>query len=180
MPALYPSMVAPEDFQVGQAVRKFITESAITPYAGVVTHVTPTTYKVWVQWPDGNTQEDPGSLIKINPAIFGMPSTFMDSGYDSIEKSLSEKVHGVLPKTRKKPGAMPSCGCFRMSSTDKMVIRIAHTFATNVVGKLVDDICVCQKKGMSDLQTYNAIFAKYEDICSDHIIRGSIQKIYGV
>ena len=177
MPALFPAMAAPEDFKIGDCVRKFITEHAITPYAGIVTHVTPTTYKVWVQWPNGNTQEDPEFLIKVNPMIFGMPSSLVDSGYDSIEKSRSEKFRGALPKSRGKPPQI-EMHHFKMSSTDKMVIRIAHTFATNVIGKLVDDIGSCQKQGFTDLQTYNEIFKKYENICSDHIIRSSIQKFY--
>jgi hypothetical protein len=74
MPALYPSQSAPENFQVGDSVRKWVTEWNVTPFLGVVTQVVPATYKVWVQWPLGNSPEDPETLIKVNPAVSGMPT----------------------------------------------------------------------------------------------------------
>ena len=169
MPALYPSMVAPEDFCPGESVRKFITEWNVSPYVGVVTQVVPSTYKVWVQWPMGNTQEDPETLVKVNPAIFGMPTVHRDYGYSSYEKAVSDAARGpALPKRQSR----------RVLSTEKMAIRIAHTFANDVVGKLVDEIGVCMRSGFSDVQAYNSLFNKYGSICSDHIIRSSIQKIY--
>lgn len=178
MPALFPSMVAPESFQVGDCVRKFITEWNVTPYLGVVTQVIPKTYKVWVQWPQGHSAEDPETLVKVNPAIMGMPTTLIDYGYDSYEKSHSEQQNGrAMPKRpdTTKPVPMPMQ---QITATDKMAIRIAHTFASDVVGKLVLDICNYHKTGFSDVQTYNRIFSKYENICSDYIIRSSIDKVY--
>ena len=163
MPALYPMMSAPEDFCVGDCVRKFINEHEVTPFIGVVTQVVPSTYKVWVQWPIENSQESPETLIKVNPAISGMPTVHRDMGYGSYEKAISEKVRGALPK--------------RLASV-KMAIRVADTFANDVVGRLVDDISACQKGKLSDVQAYNRIFEKYGDVCSDHIIRASIKKIY--
>jgi len=179
MPALYPSAVAPENFPVGCCVRKFVTDINVTPYTGIVTQVTPTTYKVWVQWPVGNaTPEDPETLVKVNPAIFGMPSVCCDSGYSSYEKTKSEKTNGKFPHritpSRDLTKPMP----FVITAKDKMGIRIAHTFATNVVGKLVKDICACKKEGLSDLRAYDKIFHKYGNYCSDHIIRSSVQKVY--
>jgi hypothetical protein len=61
---------------------------------------------------------------------------------------------------------------------DKMAIRIAHTFATNVVGKLVESIDDCQKAGMTDVQAYNKVFKDYGDFCSDYIIKSSIERVY--
>jgi hypothetical protein len=179
MPALFPSMVAPESFRIGDCVRKFITDWNVTPYIGTVTHILPKTYKVSVQWPLGNTQEDPETLVKVNPAVMGMPSAMVDYGYDSYEKSHSEQDRGqVLPKRPDvhKPVPMP----MQITARDKMGIRIAHTFASDVVGKLVEDICGYQKKGCSDVQTYNRIFSKYGNICSDYIIRSSIEKVFKV
>ena len=179
MPALYPATSAPEDFQVGCCVRKFITDINVSPYTGIVTQITPTTYKVWVQWPVGNaTPEDPDTLIKVNPAIYGMPTVSLDSGYDSYEKCKSERTFGKIPHR-----ITPSRDCtkplpFVITATDKMAIRVAHTFATNVVGKLVGDICSYRKSGMSDIKAYNQIFKKYGNYCSDHIIRASIREVY--
>lgn len=185
MPALYPSSVAPEDFKVGECVRKFITESTVTPYLGRVTQIIPATYKVWVQWPFGNsTPEDPEYLIKVNPAIYGMPTVYTDMGYNSVEKSISEKNFGYM-----RPRITPSrdltapvntiCSpTLVINAKDKMAIRVAHTFADGIIGKLVEDISSCKKDGLSDISTYNRIFDKYGSYCSDHIIKASIQKVY--
>jgi hypothetical protein len=177
MPALFPSMVAPESFQVGECVRKFITDWNVTPYTGVVTQVVPKTYKVWVQWPIGISPEDPETLVKVNPAISGLPTTLVDYGYDSYEKSHSEQEHGqALPKRpdMTRPVPMP----MQITASGKMAIRVAHTFASDVIGKLVMDICDYQKNGCSDVQTYNRIFSKYGSICSDHIIKSSIERVF--
>jgi hypothetical protein len=66
----------------------------------------------------------------------------------------------------------------KITATDKMAIRIAHTFATNVVGKLVEDIVGCHKGGLTDIRAYNRIFEKYGNYCSDYIIRSSIERVY--
>lgn len=222
MPALYPSMVAPESFQVGDSVRKFITEWNVTPFLGVVTHIIPATCKVWVQWPFGNTPESPERLVKVNPLVSGMPTTVVDRGYSSYEKSLSEKARGsilkrvvpsrdlVRPLVQFKEGVTPpgwekkvkkmkkdkdvtnpwalawwmserekkGISLKATTATNKMAIRIAHTFATKVIGKLVENIGNCLEEGMSDVQAYNRIFEKYGNLCSDYIIKSSIEKIY--
>jgi hypothetical protein len=164
MAALFPSMVSPESFAPGDCVRKFESTSKVTPFCGIVTHIVPATYKVWVQWPTEASQESPETLIKVNPFIFGMPSAMKDRGYSSYEKSLSEKLYGRIPKAA--------------SSVDKMAIRIAHTFATEIVGKLVNDITGCYKNKLTDVQTYYRIYPKYANICSDLIVKTSVKKIY--
>lgn len=182
MPALYPSSVAAEDFCVGQSVRKFITESSVTPYLGVVTQVVPSTYKVWVQWPFGNsTPEDPEYLIKVNPAIYGMPTVTTDHGYNSVEKTVSERSHGSIPHhvTPSRDLTAPR-SMMMFTAIDKMAIRVAHTFAEDTIGRLIDDISRCKHAGLTDLLTYNRVFDKYGNYCSDHIIRASIKKVYEV
>lgn len=176
MPALYPSMVAPEAFKPGECVRKFVTEWNVTSYLGVVSHIVPATSKVWVQWPFGTQSEDPEYLVKVNPTVSGMPTAFIDRGYSSYEKTLSEKAYGAIPKR-----VIPSRDRVKpiiITARDKMAIRIAHTFATKTIGSLVEDIEGCLRNGMSDVQTYNKIFNKYGTICSDYIIKSSIKKIY--
>ena len=164
MPALFPMMAQPEDFRPGDCVRKFVTMSNVTPFCGIVTHLAPVANKVWVQWPVEHASESPETLIKVNPMIFGLPSVTKDHGYSSYEKELSEKLYGRIPK--------------KATDLEKKAIRIAHTFATDVVGKLVDDIVECQKNNLGDVQAYNRIYDKYSDICSDYIIQSSIRKVY--
>lgn len=179
MPALYPSMVAPEVFQVGDCVRKWITEQGVTPFVGVVSHIIPSTYKVWVQWPTENTQESPETLIKVNPEIAGLPTSFIDSGYGSYEKSISERNFGSLPKRIVPSRDLPPNGRpITLNASDKMVIRVAHTFATDAIGNLVDGISLCKKEGLSDTQTYYRIFDKFGHYCSDRIIKSSIKKVF--
>lgn len=164
MPALFPMTVPAEAFKPGDTVRKWISERSVTPFVGVVTHIVPSTYKVWVQWPIDHSQEAPETLVKVNPAISGMPVSIKDTGYDSYEKSLSEKFRGRIPK--------------RHLASEKMALRVAHTFATNVVGKLVDDISACHDQGLKDVQAYEHVYRKYADTCSDYIIRSSVEKVY--
>jgi len=175
MPALFPSMVAPEQFNVGDCVRKWVTEWNLTPFVGVVTHIIPSTYKVWVQWPIEHTQESPETLVKVNPDIYGMPTSFINRGYDSYEKSVSEKNYGYIPQRVIPSRDLPP---LKITAMDKMAIRVAHTFATDIIGKLVDDISTCYENKLSDAQAYYRIYDKYGTICSDHIIRASIGKIY--
>jgi hypothetical protein len=163
MPALYPVTVAPEDFKVGDCVKRWISDRATTSYSGIVTNICPSIYKVDVQWPMGNVREDPEFLVRVNP-IFGLPSVKMDSGYSSYDKGVSEKFFGKIPS--------------RLMPSDKMYIRVAHTFATEIIGNLVDEVSSCVKQGMTDLQTYNKVYGKFGSICSDHILKSTIKKFY--
>jgi len=179
MPALYPSQVGPEAFNVGDVVRKFVTEWNVTPYTGVVTQIAPVAVKVWVQWPFGNESESPEYLVKVNPDIAGMPTSIIDRGYSSYEKTLSEEANGSIPKRIIPSRDLKQFLVPKMATeTNKMAIRLAASFATKVIGKLVDRISSCQEAGMSDVQTYNEVFKDYGDFCSDYIIKSSIQKVY--
>jgi len=163
MPALYPMMADAENFCVGDCVRKFVGEKAVTPYIGIVTQIIPSTQKIWVEWPTEHSQESPELLYKVNPAISGMPTVRQDSGYSSWEKNLSERMHGHISKR---------------CASERMAIRIANTFATEVIGKLIEDIGKYKDSNFTDIQTYNRLYNKYSSICSDYIIKTSIQKIY--
>jgi hypothetical protein len=164
MATLFPSMVDVESFSPGDCVRKFESTSKVTPYTGIVTHIVPATYKVWVQWPLEVSAESPETLVRVNPEFFGMPSAIKDKGYNSYEKNVSEQLYGRIPKAA--------------SSVDKMAIRVAHTFATDIIGKLVTDIAENHKNKLSDTQAYYRIFKKYSNICSDSILKTSIKKVY--
>lgn len=163
MPALFPMMSAPENFRPGDVVRKFVSDLNVSPYVGTVTHISPSTYKVWVQWPVAHEQESPETLIKINP-LLGIPTATEDMGYDSYEKNVSERLYGSIPK--------------RVMAEDKMAIRVAHTFAHDIIGRLIDDVASCQEEGLTDFQTYNRMYVKYSNTCSDHIMKYAVMKIF--
>lgn len=179
MPALYPSQVGPEVFKVGDSVRKFVTEWNVTPYQGVVTQIAPVAGKVWVQWPFGNTSEDPEYLVKVNPLVDGMPTSIIDRGYSSYEKTLSDQANTPIPKRVTPSRDLKQFLVPKMASeTNKMAIRIAHSYATKVVDKLVNKISSCLEDGLTDVQAYNEVFKEYGDVCSDYIIKSSIQRVY--
>ena len=164
MPALYPMMVDPTAFKPGDCVRKWITEWNVTPFVGVVTHIATAANKVWVQWPIEHSSESPETLVKVNPQIFGLPTALKDRGYSSYEKGVSERLYGQIPKAA--------------TELSKKALRIAHTFATEVVGKLVNDIVARYEEGLSDVQAYNRVYPKYANICSDYIIQSSVRRVY--
>lgn len=179
MPALYPSQVGPEAFKVGDCVKKFVTEWNITPYHGVVTQLAPVANKVWVQWPIAHTSESPETLVKVNPLVSGMPTALVDRGYSSYEKTLSDQANGSLPQRVTPSRDLKQVLVPKMATEkNKMAIRIAHSFASKVIDKLVYRIAECQDAGLNDLQAYNSIFKDYGDICSDYIIKSSIQRVY--
>lgn len=169
MPALYPMMSAAEDFAPGDCVRKFITDRNCTPFLGTVCQIVPATQKVWVQWPTEKASESPETLVRVNPAVAGLPSALTDMGYSSYETERSKKQFGPSPL---KP--RPS------TAYERMGIRVAHTFATSVVGKMVDEITVCASEGLSDIQAYDRTWRKFGSTCSDHVIRLSVDRVYQV
>jgi hypothetical protein len=177
-------MVSADSFRPGDCVRKFVSEWNLTPFVGVVTHIANAAAKVWVQWPIEHASESPETLIRVNPDIYGMPTAFVDRGYSSWEKTLSEQNYGkALPHRITPSRDLPPCANSRImprvfTGSEKMAIRIAHTFASDVVGRLVEDIGDCKDHNLTDVQAYNRIFAKYGSICSDYIIRSSIEKIF--
>ncbi len=181
MPALYPNSVAPEDFSIGQVVKKFVG-GQVSPYTGTVVQITPTTYKVWVNWAVGGVSpEDPETLIVVPPFQDQSPVNG-DSGYNSYEKTLSEKYFGMV-----NPGMVMAAR--RLASgvkadedasinMQRMASRIASTFATDVVGSLVKEIEACKGNNLSDIQAYQAVYPMFSDKCSDGFLRTAIQKCY--
>jgi len=78
---LYPNLVAPEDFQTGDVVRKIFGDFRVTEYLGIVLAVHPTTNTVDIRWPYGIGFENPQDLVRVNP-WFEPPSVVVNSeGY---------------------------------------------------------------------------------------------------
>lgn len=181
MSALYPNSVAPEDFSIGQVVKKFVG-GQISPYTGIVTQITPTTYKVWVNWAVGGVSpEDPEALITV-PDFQSQSPVKGDSGYNSYEKILSEKYFGkVQPQmimAAKRLAGNLKAAEDGTRNIKNMAGRIASTFATDIVGTLVKEIEACKSNNLSDIQAYQAIYPTFSDRCSDGFLRTAIQKCY--
>lgn len=184
MPGLFPNpSAAPEIFNIGDAVRWYTSEKSISPYVGRVVAVEPGIVKVWVEWPvGGKRQHSPEELILVPPQD-GKPTVNEESGYtnygiqesyEDFGKLESEKArklaNNIVSNVKKDTG--------RNGKIQKMASKIAGKFAENVVEKLSTDIAQCKDKGYNEVFTYQSIYKKYANTCSDHLIRYAIEKIY--
>jgi hypothetical protein len=181
MPALFPNTVAPEDFSIGQVVRKFIS-GHVSQYTGEVTHISPNTYKVWVNWAvGGSMQEDPETLVKVPDTQYQSP-VGEDTRYPSYDKTLSDKLYGTVSPTvimlAKKIAANSITVEENKNNIQKMATRIANTFATDIVGSLVKEIEACKSNNMTDIQAYEAVYPAFSNRCSDGFLRTAIHKCY--
>ena len=183
MPGLFPNPSASADsFKVGDQVRWFITERAISPYVGVVTEVCPAINKLWVDFPIGGSQQkDPTELIIVTPYM-GESPVKEETGYSSYDKEVSKENYGTFREQTKKMASRMAAIEFgkeyeklRVAS---MASRIASSFADNVVTKLAEDTVNCIEKKMSDVQAYQHLYASYQKICSDDFLRKAIGSIY--
>ncbi len=186
MSGLYPnSSAAAENFHIGDQVKWFVTEQAVSPYVGRVTQVIPSIQKVWVDFPiGGNQQKDPTELILVTPFVGTSPVT-EDTGYSSFDKALSDENYGTLRSNAvelsKKviEAKKPKKAAEELESkTARLASVVAKTFATDVVEKLSSDLLECHKKGLNDVQAYQNVYEKFEKVCSDDFMRSAVKKIY--
>jgi len=183
MPGLYPHSVGACDYKVGQQVKWYVNEREKSPYIGVVTEIAPAANKVYVEWPvGGNQQMDPTDLLIVTPESDGFSPIKRETGYTNYEKEKSKKNFGELnPKVLKlaeKIAASAQSLDTEKYRYKKMASSIAYKFATDIVGNLSDDVLACKRIGMSDIETYQTVYASYENVCSDHFLRHAIEKIY--
>jgi len=180
MPALFPNAAAPENFKVGQQVRWYVGEKNISPYIGRIVEICPGISKVWVEWPVGGKQQhSPEDLIVVTPESYGVSTIKGDEGtasYSNYDTTLSEENYGKMsPKVVKLAEKLTAK---KESNISKMASSIANKFASEVVEKLSSDVLSCKTKGMSDIQTYQVLYPRYEKTCSDNFMRSAITKIY--
>lgn len=174
-----------ENFKIGTPVKWYVG-SEVSPYVGAVTEVCPGINKVWVEFPvGGNQQFSPEDLIIVPPEQ-GIP--FVDkneSSYSNYDKEKSKEDYGTFrsftaPKLAK---TIVDKAATRKESFEKVssiAEKIAKNFAKNTIDKLANDVVECKNKNMSDVGTYQTVYAKYSSNCSDHIIRYAVEKIYGL
>jgi len=179
MAGLYPNPSGGADtYKVGDQVKWFTSEKSISPYVGVVTEVCPGINKVWVDFPiGGNQQKDPTELILITP-FTGTTPVDEETGYSSYDKAVSNENYGTLRDEVKKMAKDMAAKEASEKRISKMASSVANTFADSVVSKVAGDVISCISKGMSDIQAYQNLYPKYENICSDGFMRSAISKIY--
>jgi len=184
MPGLFPNpSAAPEVFNIGDPVRWYIDEKSVSPYVGRVVAVEPAIYKVWVEWPvGGKRQHSPEELILVPPQD-GRPTVEGESGYTNYGIQESYEDFGKLESEKAKKLAKDIVSKVKKDTNkntkiQKMASKIAGKFASDVVDKISTDIVECKDKGFNEVYTYQNIYKKYSNTCSDHFIRYAIEKIY--
>jgi hypothetical protein len=185
--ALYPKGVIPQDLCVGTPVRWYVSEKSISPYVGRVTHLVPSTNKVWVAWPIGYpTQHEPDELI-IVPKEEGISPINVDfNGYSSYEKSQSERDFGSLQDALSAT-SVKMASSIAMQKTQESLLaerrnKIASKVASQFSGDIVQNIRTAATKmksqGSNDLKAYNSIYSKYASYVSDEVIKEAILDTY--
>lgn len=96
--ALYPDLVSPTSLVVGAIVKHLpYGSNQSTEMTGVVTHIIPSTSKVYVSWPHyGNTQHDASELLVITQGHGVESPIVFSTGYTSWEKRKSERLYGKV------------------------------------------------------------------------------------
>lgn len=166
MASLFPNSADTDSFSIGDPVRWYINERAISPYIGRVVAKNPKTVKIWVTWPVGDTtQHTPEELIFVPPEQ-GRSPVQERAGYDSWEILQSEKYFGKLtPATPQSP-----------SDIAKTASKIAgHAKAKAVAA---DDAKNMKTAGDTDLQAYHKLFAKHASTVGDDTLRDIVVEAY--
>lgn len=184
---LFPNPSASaEGFNEGDVVKWMISDNHVSPYNGVVTRVEPAIQKVWVEFTvGGHQQRSPEELILVTK-FTDAPVVDRDSGYSSIARNKTKDVFKDEasfddPKVKKMARQMVLKKATEQSNQEKvaaMATKVAQRFAADVVDKISSDVLTCHAKGFSDVATYQAIFSKYEKICSDSFMRKAIANLY--
>jgi len=171
-----------ENLKIGTPVRWYFSSKEISPYVGVVTEVCPGINKVWVEFPvGGNQQFSPEDLIIVPPEQ-GIPLVDKkESSYDNYDKQNSREDYGTFRNyTVPKLAKTIVDKSLNVDKLSGLASKVASSFATNTIDKLATDITACKDNKMTDVAAYQDVYQKYSSYCSDHIIRYTIEKIYGL
>lgn len=165
MPALYPSAVRPEDFKIGDQVKWFISESAISPYIGRVYAINPKTVKIWVTWPiGGNTQHGPEELLLVPPEQGLSAITQPAPGGYNWEVQKSEKIFGKLTPAVVAPADMK-----------KMASALVETHMAEEVTRFAS---ACKDYGYPDVITHDRLSSVYGTVASPEVLKQALRQVY--
>jgi hypothetical protein len=156
----FPNAALPQAFSIGDQVKWFISESAVSPYVGRVYAINPKTVKVYVTWPvGGNTQHSPEELLIVPPeqgqSVINAPAP----GYDSWEVRKSEKTFGKLTP----------------ATIQKMAAALAESEIVEEVVKQASDL---KSAGFPDIVAHDRLTSVFSGIASDAAIRQAMSQVY--
>jgi len=171
MSGLYPNDAArAENFKINAPVMHFVNSKEMSKHVGRVIDHDLKANKVWVQFPIGDKMSmDPTELIIATPAMGEcvVPPVPVEGVINNKVMRLAEALTAAKTDITMED--------YR---NNKLASNVAHRFATDKVDKICADISECKKASMSDLETYNALYPKYANTCSDSFIRSTIERVY--
>ena len=176
MPALFPNSASTDSYKIGDTVRWYISERAISPYIGRVVAINPKTVKIWVTWPVGDTtQHGPEELIFVPPEQGSSPIT-QRGGYDSYEITQSEKYFGKLT-----PATMPPSDLQKAASDmarQASVSKLAGAFLEERKTVIASEVRSLKASGLGEVQAYLETFGKHGSLVPDEMIREAVTQGY--
>jgi len=186
MAALYPISVAAEDFKVGDNVRWFTSSTDVSPYVGKVVAVSPKTYKVWVTWPIGETQQHAPEELILVPKFQGMSVVQEDNGYDSYDKQMSAETFGTMTPSFREKAASVVARSFeamvdmhnKMASFRKNADDLTAQHALRVANTVMDEAASLRSAGKTAMQAYDIMYDKHGSYLSDSLIKQALTQEY--
>lgn len=174
MSGIFPNEAASaENFKINAPVMHYVNSKETSKHVGRVIDRDLKANRVWVQFPIGDKVSiDPTELIIATPAMGACVVPPVEVA--PIEGVISAKV----VKLAESMVAARTNISEEQYHTNKMASNIAHRYATDKVDKLCGDIITCKEAGLGDLATYNEIYSKYANTCSDEFIKSAIEKVY--
>lgn len=183
MASLYPNSADTNAFKIGDAVRWYINERAISPYIGRVSAISPKIVKIWVTWPIGDTtQHGPEELLFVPPEQGSSP-IIERSGYDSYDIAQSEKYYGKLTPATLTPSQLQKSASTLVAKVNegeraKSASRVASSFAQGNMLRIASEASAMKSSGFSDVQAYVALLGKHASTVPDADIKSAVQDTY--
>lgn len=176
MSSLYPHSADTNSFKIGDTVRWYINERAISPYVGRVSAISPKIVKIWVTWPVGDTtQHGPEELLFVPPEQGSSPIV-QRSGYDSYDITQSEKYFGKLTPATLTPSELQKSASDLMSKVS--ATKVASDFTKESMSRVASEAAQMKSAGFSDVQAYVNLLGKHIASVSDDVIKDAIQNAY--
>ena len=165
MPAMNPHGVRPEDFKIGDQVRWFVSDRALSPDIGRIYAINPKTVKVMVTWPvGGNCTHSPEELVLVPPEQGISPITQPAPGYMTWEVAKSEKVFGKLTPATPGPAQIKKSASTMVSA---LMLEDAMKFAS-----------ACKDAGMNEVLVHDRVATVYSGIISSAAIKTAAESVF--
>jgi hypothetical protein len=142
-----------QNFKPGDLVTIYTGGNSASPFSGVVTHIHPEIDRVSVEWPTGNSQEDPRFLQRTTFSLH-LPAVSENTAYDSYQNQMSEKLYG------------------------KLSMRIATEYANHLVEANRFASFLAQEKNLNEIEVYDNVYRNFKSYISDDAIKEIVSETF--